>query len=148
MKLKRPYVPIKVRLVVAERQLAQAGIAEAFFTAASADLTKRERLTVLLWFLFRDEPYHLDHDPPLNLREHDKWGYIPDANDPDYLIYRTKQEHRIKTYVHGDGAQLSDAGKRRKEIKRKRKRPSRPWPKRPLRSISRWPQGRKLRHGP
>jgi hypothetical protein len=79
---------------------------------------------------------HLDHDPPLNLRDRTKdGGYLPEANDPDWLIWRTAEDHWLKTYVRGDGAQLSDAGKRRKELKRKRKatRPKRKWPSRPMR---------------
>lgn len=137
MRLVRPHVPVRVRVAVAARQLAERGTAFAF----AEDLTASERLVLLLWLLFQDEPRHLDHDPPLMLRPFDEETglYTPDANDPDHLVYRTKEDHRLKTLVRGDGAQLSDAGKRRKEIRRERKaaRPKR-----------RWPRGRKLRSGP
>ena len=76
---------------------------------------------------------HLDHDPPLCLREiidAENGVYKPDANDPDYLTYRTVSDHRIKTYIRGDGAQFSDAAKRRRKIKSERT--DRPHP-------NRWP---------
>ena len=78
----------------------------------------------MLGRMFGDQKVHLDHDPPLMLRhiiDAEKGIYDPAANNPRYLVYRTEEEHRLKTYVRGDGAQLSDAGKRRKEIRRLRK---------------------------
>lgn len=137
MRLVRPYVPVAVRCQVAARQLVERGTAFAF----AEDLTNRERLALMLWLLFQDEPRHLDHDPPLMLRlfNEETGLYTPDANDPDHLVYRTKDDHRVKTFVRGEGAQLSDAGKRRKEIGRKRKATRPKW---------RWPKGRKLRSRP
>ena len=123
MKLIRPYIPIKTRCEVAARQLQQCAKLKEVLLVCADDLTMKERLTVMLWGLFGFERYHLDHDPPLCLRvivDAEKGIYDPPANDPEYLIYRTTEEHRLKTFVRGDGAQLSDAGKRRKEIKRKR----------------------------
>lgn len=140
MKLVRPHIPIRVRLEVIARQVQLRDVlqAAAHFQNAS------ERLKYLLWSKFGSRKHHLDHDPPLCLREiidADIGKYQPDANDPNFLIYRTEEDHRIKTFVRGDGAQLSDAAKRRKEINRNRiKRPSR-WPprgSRSLRSASRW----------
>ena len=99
--------------------------------------SKKQRLHDYLAALFGDQLVHLDHDPPLMLRVRTKnGGYLPDANDPDYLVWRTADDHRIKTFVKGDGAQLSDAGKRRKEIKRRKKatRLKWQWPKRKLQS--------------
>jgi hypothetical protein len=92
--------------------------------AATAFPKMSAQLDFLLTCKFGEERYHLDHDPPLCLREivdAERGIYVPAADDPEYLIYRTGEEHRIKTFVRGDGAQLSDAGKRRKEIRRKRK---------------------------
>lgn len=67
----------------------------------------------------------LDHDPALATREivagtgSDKaTRYKPDANDPEFLIYREKHAHHIKTNVRGEGAQYPD----RVLIKRERKR--------------------------
>jgi hypothetical protein len=134
MRLKRPRIPVKVKLAVAARQLAERGTA----FALDPDLPDEHKLVLLLWLLFQDEPHDLDHEPPLMLRRFnpETGQYVPGANEPDYLVYRTRAEHKIKTLVRGDGAQLSDAGKRRKEIRRKRKatRLKRSWPKRKLRS--------------
>jgi len=92
---------------------------------------------MMLWTMFGMEPVQLDHEPALELREFNarRHQFKPAANDPNYLIWRTAENHRIKTFVRGDGAQLSDAGKRRKEIRRKLKagRIKRAWPKRRLR---------------
>jgi hypothetical protein len=96
--------------------------------------------------LFGDKPAQLDHDPALVNRKLRKWPldgsavYIPDANDPDYLVYREKHDHDIKTRVRGDGAQLSDlaqARKRKRKLKPKRKYK---WPSRPMKGASRWPK--------
>jgi hypothetical protein len=115
-RLKRPYIPLKVRIAAAERQADTRVIMRKI-------LPPRKYLLWLLNILFGAQQLHLDHDPPLMLRDFNKrtGKYTPDANDPEYLVWRTAAEHRIKTYVRGDGAQLSDAGKRRKEIKRRRK---------------------------
>jgi hypothetical protein len=86
----------------------------------------------------------LDHDPALENRPFNKrtQKYKPDANDPNYLIYREKHAHHIKTNVRGDGAQLSDAAQARKRKRSERKKTKRKtvWPTRPLRSASRWPK--------
>jgi hypothetical protein len=62
----------------------------------------------------------LDHDPALAARQFNaRTGiYVPDANDPDHLIYREKHAHLIKTNTRGDGAQHPD----RVLIKRERRR--------------------------
>lgn len=140
MRLPRPYIPMEVRLQVALRQAYQAGYCSAGF---SFPVSIQFQLQNALLFLFGDEQAHLDHDPALQNRERyaDKTGihYIPDANDPNYLIYRTAQDHKIKTLVRGDGAQHSDAALARKNKRiarnrdpkrRKRKWPTRPFPKR------------------
>jgi hypothetical protein len=117
----------------------------------------RHRLRVLLFSLFEDVPYQLDHDPALVLRKFKRdlrkpqaaW-FTPNANDPDHLIYRTKDDHLQKTTGRKPGAARtvttkgSDIGiktkfarlerKARTTIKPKgfggtRKLPSRPFPK-------------------
>jgi hypothetical protein len=139
MKLVRPHIPLRVRLHVIAQQLHEHGQLIDVLAAISLPQDK-DRLTFMLKRLFGDEKVHLDHDPPLCLREiiDAECGlYRPDANDARYLAYRTEEEHRLKTFVRGDGAQLSDAGKRRKEIRRKRReipRPSR-WPPRGSRPL-------------
>jgi hypothetical protein len=64
------------------------------------------RLKSLLDDLFGDRPYHLDHDPALILRKFNKrtGKYTPNANDPDYLIYRARDEHQQKTTGRKPGA--------------------------------------------
>lgn len=152
MKLVRPHIPLRVRVHVIAQQLQEHGQLIDVLAATSFPQDK-DRLAFMLKRLFGDEKVHLDHDPALCLREiidAEKGLYKPDANDPRYLIYRTKEGHFQKTFRTGDGAQLSDMGKRRKEKRRIKKtlglrklRPSDfagPYllPRR-LRSANRWP---------
>lgn len=148
-RLSRPYIPLDIRLTVALRQLGvpKIHIIEQVF-AASRQRRVKIRLSQILQSLFSMDQYHLDHDPALENREfnpHTK-KYEPEANNPDYLVYRTKENHRIKTLVHGDGAQLSDAAKARKRKRKARKarRQKRLWPSRPLRSANRWPKRKEI----
>jgi hypothetical protein len=99
---------------------------------------ERHKLAFMLGLLFGEQKIQLDHNPALTNRPfNEKTGkYTPDANNPEFLIYRTKAAHDIKTRVRGDGAQLSDLAiaRKRKRIERKktvhkRQWPSRPWPK-------------------
>jgi hypothetical protein len=92
---------------------------------------------------------HLDHDPALGARQKlvkggVHVGYFPDANDPEFLIYREKHAHFIKTNVRGIGAQHPDRVLIKKERKRSRgvitKKASRPWPKRKIQWRSSWPK--------
>jgi hypothetical protein len=141
VKLERPHVPVAIKVAVAERQLANmlAGDEKrAAWVAQGCPMTtsKHRYLRFLLQSLLGDPPWHLDHDPPLMLRDRTRdGGFLPAANDPDYLFWRTAEQHRIKTFVRGDGAQLSDAGKRRRRIMKLKKatRPKRKWPSRPMR---------------
>jgi hypothetical protein len=112
MRLPRPYIPLDVRIAVARRQLRLGHD----WNLSNYSLEKK--LKMLLLCLFGAEKYHLDHDPALMLRDivrtkDGKLKYMPDANDPDFLIYRERQDHRIKTIVRGDGAQRSDLSQRR-----------------------------------
>ena len=140
VRLVRPHIPISVRLQVIARQLQESNKVENLFRAAATMDKSSERLAYMLASVFGDQKVHLDHDPPLCLRhiiDAEKGLYDPAANDPLHLIYRTEEDHRLKTYVRGDGAQLSDAGKRRKKLKQERPdRPSR-WPPKGSRPI-RW----------
>jgi hypothetical protein len=132
MKLPRPYIPLNVRLKVAERQLGRSW--------SIKGQSGKVRLRLMLKLLFANEPYQLDHDPALTNRKFNRRlrRYTPPANDPDYLVYRSAVGHDIKTRVRGDGAQRSDLAQRRylKRVAANRdpKRKSRPWPKRKLRS--------------
>jgi hypothetical protein len=117
--------------------------------------SSKKQLDYLLFVIFRERKVHLDHDPPLCNRfkimsdSGEVVGYIPHANDPNYLVYRTIEDHRKKTYIRGDGAQRSDVSQRRylkrvaenrglrkkkpsrKIAQRKVRWPSRPFPKKP-----------------
>ena len=150
MRLYRPHIPINVRCRVAMRQLGELWIDDALEAHAGVLGAFLARLLKKLAGLLGEEKLHLDHDPALENRERHGEGkntrYTPPANDPEFLIYRTQQDHKIKTLVRGDGAQLSDAAiaRKRKRKERKATRRKTQWPKRPLRSASRWPK-RKMR---
>ena len=136
MRLPRPHIRIDVKIAVADRQLRERGIVALFPSETGKRPNKARMLLNMLRTLLGDPPWHLDHEPPLMLRDRTRLGgYLPDANDPDWLIWRTEEDHRLKTFVRGDGAQLSDAGKRRKAIRKRKKatRPKRKWPSRPMR---------------
>jgi hypothetical protein len=122
-RLHRPHVPIKVQLRVAEDQLLARGIPpQQFDPLTQRQLPAKQRLYLALRDLFGERKAHLDHDPALcnRLKTHihgSYFRYVPDANDPAYLIWRPADEHDIKTRVRGEHGQLSDLA-----IARKRKR--------------------------
>lgn len=105
----RPFIPLSVRVAVAERQVRESGSIFWPLYAAAVEvkaLSLTERLKVLLDRLVVDGMIapQLDHDPALILREFkpDKrktvaaW-YAPNANDPDHLVYRSRTIHLQKT---------------------------------------------------
>jgi hypothetical protein len=138
MKLVRPRVPLAVQVIVAAAQAQRSGHLKAVLHACCLP-TARQKLDHLLAALFGDEPVHLDHDPALCLRhliDAENGIYDPPANDPEFLVYRTAEEHRVKTFIRGIGAEFSDAAKRRRELKRGKAKPPSRWPpkgSRPLR---------------
>ena len=154
MKLPRPYIPIDVRLEVIGRQAREHGLdyrqlLGIILTNVKNKGTSKTLLDTMLRLLFGvDAKVHLDHDPSLQNRRQVRYsngkfaGYNPPANDPDFLIYRTAAEHKIKTLVRGDGAQHSDAALARKNKRivknRDPKRRKYKWPKRKMgRPVSR-----------
>lgn len=161
--MKRPHIPLYIRCIVAARQLGP--WADDLLVIMRNDrLSKATLLRILLDRLKQKlgcEELHLDHNPALALRKRTiRGGWDPLPNDPEYLIYRSKQDHHIKTNVRGDGAQRSDTSERvhqrrlaenrlRHAGKSKKRRvkiksrgfpkqasrmqgPSRPWPTRPF----------------
>ncbi len=142
---RRRYVPLSVRVKVAERQMEAA-----FGMLPSESGSYAARLASALWHLSSGgtKKLELHHRPalvnrPLNSRGTDT---VPPANDPAHLVYLLKdEEHRIETYVRGVGAQRSDVSQRRylKNVERnrkpKRQRPKKRWASRRLRSANRWP---------
>jgi hypothetical protein len=136
MRLPRPYIPLAVRVLVAERQFYRTlKIVPAFYG------TQAQRLKDLLKDLFPDAPVALDHDPPLAFRKkiHNNRGeiieYDPPANSVDHLIYRKATDHRIKTYTRGEGAQYPDRVLIKKIRRIEHPKPKRKynWPKRKVR---------------
>lgn len=92
MTLPRPYIPLKVRLTAALLQL-------------GLDPARAQ----------------LDHDPALELRKRtDDGGYIPPANDPRYLVYRSSEAHERKTNGPGGEKRITTRGSDTGEAKKLR----------------------------
>lgn len=140
-RLYRPSIPVAVKCRVAMRQLGELWPDEALKANEGGLQAFLDRLLHKLREILNEKKLHLDHDPALAARqrkgeEHDTI-YTPAANDPDYLIYRGKHAHHIKTNVCGDGAQHPDRVLIKKErhrregkrMKAKRKWRTRPFPK-------------------
>lgn len=111
-RLSRPYIPLPVRVEVAERQTDKKNMAWALYLVTPwQNLT--DRLHFLLTALFGAQPYQLDHDPALSLRRysagHDR--FYPDANDPNHLVYRAKDGHLQKTTGRKPGAERTVTSK-------------------------------------
>jgi len=142
IKRPRPHIPLHVRVMVAERQPYAGGFPRAK-DGWPIGTPLKFRLDFALDMLFGEKPAHLDHDPPLRARAFNpRTGkYTPDANDPDYLIYRTAEDHRVKTNVRGDHGQYSDRALIRREKKRERRRSGKKFK-------HRWPKGRKIQNRP
>lgn len=146
----RPYIPLSVRIVVADRAHEKRfGNTHWLFPAwrMTNGRYSKQCLTGILTDTFGEAPVELHHRPALiNRPFNPRTGrYTPDANDPDYLVYLPKDEHRIETLVRGVGAQRSDMSQRRynKRVARNRARGAskslprlrsakRKWPKRPM----------------
>lgn len=105
MPISRPYIPMSVRVAVAERQVrAKGSLLWALYRSANEISEKQgqpwsltRKLRILLGDLFPYGDYQLDHDPALILRPFKRGKYTPDANDPNHLVYRTKASHLQKT---------------------------------------------------
>ena len=151
-RLLRPHIPLEVRCRVVLRQLGEMWIDDAIGRRKTGAGRFLDELLGALADLLRCESkdLRLDHDPALGAREKvfrkgKHVGYIPDANDPEFLIYREKHAHHIKTNVRGEGAQYPD----RVLIKRQRRleNPPKPkkkhqWQSRPFSKVKRSMQSR------
>ena len=130
--------------MVAERQMRERGwnLSEPTHDGVSDSAY----LAAILSLLFGDKKFELHHRPSLvNRRRYIRNGktfYDPPANSAEHLFYLLDDDHDIETRVRGVGAQLSDLGiaRKRKRAERKKNRPKRSWPSRPLRSANRWPK--------
>jgi hypothetical protein len=155
-RLPRPKPPLPVKLDVAMRQIGfPLNERRNLIEAAKAARTMGPVLESYLIDLAnrmgcpRSE-LQLDHDPALENRQQLKddageiVGYLPAANDPEYLCYRPfsgeyEGSHYIKTNVRGANGQFSDNMLAKRERKRKRKaNPRRPKQKIPQRKNP-WP---------
>jgi hypothetical protein len=157
-RLYRPSIPLKARCRVALRQLGEMFIDDVIDANEGRYGALLAGLLIRLAELLRPGEsirLHLDHDPPLGAREQIKarhpapYAYRPDANDPEFLIYREAEAHGIKTRVRGEHGQHSDLTLIKREKRRlnknlkknrsiwrsssqgkKRARPTTNWPKR------------------
>jgi hypothetical protein len=154
VRLLRPHVPLEVRCRVAARQLGLYGPNSIDIKGKAAELLAR-MLEMLAQEMGCEVCHlHLDHDPALGARQKlvkggVHVGYVPDANDPAFLIYREKHAHHIKTNVRGEGAQHPDRvliKKERRREGRSTKKRSSSWPRRKLQGQSIWPKGRKIQN--
>lgn len=132
--LVRPYIPIAVRVKVAERQLL-----EREMLCFVGSLSTRLKFSLQSLFWNAKETAELHHRPALVNRQRKRNGdYEPPANDPDYLVYIAEDDHDIETRVRGLHGQHSDLGMARKNKRIARNRdPKRRKTK--IRSANRWP---------
>ena len=142
MKLTRPYIPVSVRIAVAERQCFGANIqTDVDLSGLSAGAKLKERLRLL----FGDKKAELHHRPALVNRRRRKNGeYDPPANSPDYLVYLADDDHDVETRIRGLHGSHSDLGMARKnkniaknrDPKRRKAKIAQPknfrWPSRPF----------------
>ena len=61
---------------------------------------------------FEPKEVQLDHDPALGLRPWDEQAQdqVPPANDPKFLVWRPKEEHKLKTTGRHGESKLSISG--------------------------------------
>jgi hypothetical protein len=73
-------------------------------------------LKVALRQLGIEQP-ELDHDPALSRRDFDPetGKYTPDEHNPDFLVWRDKADHKIKTFGTKATTRGSDIGERAHE---------------------------------
>ena len=120
--MKRPYVPLKVRLAVLERQAfrdrifeneAERDWAREWYELCCCKYSMRGKVRWLLHVLFHGEETQLDHDPALVLRKFNlRTGrFIPDANSARYLVYRVAEDHLQKTTGRTPGAERTVTSK-------------------------------------
>lgn len=164
MRRVRPYIPLEVRVQVAERQVLELSGQPLLdkLRASSEGCALRMRLMVLLGglsVLMDDEVLQLDHDPALILRQYKvdrrkppaAW-YTPNANDPAYLTYRPLRDHGEKTFGRKADAEKTVTTKGsdiwlKSKFKRLEQPTKRPRAKIPARAKP-WPKGRKLQGRP
>lgn len=160
MKRVRPAIPDGVRIHVLLMQQLRAGN-NPFPNSRHEGESLRDMRKRLERTFFGDVAVECDHVPRLEKRPYNPRvknvaaRYTPNANDPLHLVYRTKQDHHIKTNVRGDGAERSDtadrvhqrrldAGRAAREAVRAGKPKRRNKTGNKKRRVCSWPTGRKL----
>jgi hypothetical protein len=132
-RLSRPHIPLHVREMVLDRQMREVGFKPSWASRQGRSVATRLRLK--LEEFFGCAPVELHHQPALVNRQYLGAGlYSPLANDPNYLVYLTADDHDIETRVRGQHGQYSDLAMARKRKRKERKamRPKRKWPSRRL----------------
>lgn len=147
-RLPRPYIPIQIRIKVAERQFdASRHNGRKVYNLLKRDWSLKRRLQWLLLILGFEHP-ECDHDPALILRKFNSRTrkFSPDANNPKFLIYCEKAEHQQKTTGRKPGATRtittkgSDIGLKAKFARLERQRPPKPKHRIPAPIKPRWPK--------
>lgn len=128
MRLPRPHIPDSVKCEVALRALGEMWPLEALKARKNKSALLAELLARLADLLGVESArdLRLDHQPALALRSKIfrngvHVDYDPPSASIEHLIYRTHQDHLIKTNVRGDGAQFSDWAKIRRERRQQRR---------------------------
>ena len=151
-RLPRPSIPLEVKCRVALRQLGEIwpdeliAIAREGRSLGTVLTSLKDRLAELLACDVSD--LRLDHDPALGAREKivrdgKIVGYVPAANDHNFLIYRPHAEHLVKTNIRGEHGQHPDRvlikKQRRLDRKQAKRKPRAKFKSRKLQSANRWP---------
>lgn len=125
-RLHRPHIPLRVRCLVAMRQLCVEDVYSTFEGHRLLGRTLADLLEILLRALrskLNADKLELHHRPALVNRRRKRNGeYIPAANDPNFLLYLSEADHDVETRVRGQHGQLSDLALRRKNKRIARKR--------------------------
>ena len=120
--MKRQYIPLTTKLAVLERQAFhdrefpnqdERDLAVEWYELRCHRKSVKYKISWLLELLFRGQPVELDHDPALVLRRRNKrtGGYLPAADDPKFLIYRSRADHLHKTTGRAPGAERTVTSK-------------------------------------
>lgn len=149
----RPNIPVATKLAVAGRQIQNIGGLDILMEYAMkkegetmTHLLERRLVGLASLLGCPRQDLRLDHDPALRWRRYDPRvknvaaRFQPNANSPEHLIYRTKEDHHIKTQIRGEHGQHADMVLIRRERKRENPKPKRKHKlaSRPLRSANRW----------
>lgn len=150
-RLPRPYIPLTVRVQVAERQMKEATgcvcTDEHGVPLELAGVSLSARLKAALFHLSSggNNKLELHHRPALVNRARKRNGeYDPPANDAAHLVYLVEGDHHVETRVRGQHGAHSDLGQARKNKRIARNRDPRRRKAKIAQRKNPWPKGRKL----